>query len=290
MSSSVTPQDTESSQLVPGVYIPPEIFLNIVECAVKIAEHDAFTDVMQWELGALNGINASHRLFLNPLWHETLHRYRARCLKRFELLRTLTRVSGQARRMIHRRFPRIEQSLQMAGSRPCFSLTWICPRFDVFVIRMDLGNTRLQEALLNPLVIVPDLPLINSVQIAAFQYMWGLLEMTPRHVEAVLRFPNLRILTTYSSRFRQPSSDGPPPMGKVLPIEVSLFPILKSWVAVEGHSLNDLCNLWGPLWGRGIRVMVSEYNRNSQYHPAVEFLGTREGLRMRFVDRDYVYF
>ncbi|WQF78518.1 hypothetical protein CDEST_03532 [Colletotrichum destructivum] len=268
MSSAATPPDTEPSQLVPGVYILPEIFLSIVEGAVEIAEHGAFTDVMQWELGALNGINDSHRVVLNPLWYETLHRYRARCLQRFELLRTLTRVNGQARRMIHRRFPRVEQSLQMAGSRPCFNLAWICPRFDIFVLRMDLGNTHLQEALLNPLVMAPDLPLINSVQIAAFQYI---------------------ILTTSSVRFRQPSSDWPPPMGTVLPIEVSLFPILKRWVAVEGHCLEDLCNLWGPLWDRGIRVMVSEYKRNSQYHPAVEFLGTPKGLRMRFVDRDHVY-
>ncbi|KAJ0164400.1 hypothetical protein CTA2_1080 [Colletotrichum tanaceti] len=245
---------------------------------------------MQWERGASNGTDAEHRMTLNPLWYETLHRYRARCLKRFEFLRALTRVNSQARSMIHRRFPRIEQSLQMARSRPRVDLTWVCPRFDVFVLRMDLENTNLLEALLAPLVTVPDLHLINSVQIAAFQYMWGLLEMTPRHVEAVLRFPNLRILTTFSARFRQPSSDGPPPMGTVLPIEVSLFPILKRWVADEGHILRDLCTLWRPLWDRGIRVMVSEYNRNSQRHPAVEFLGTPEGLRMRFVDRDYVYY
>ncbi|TQN66034.1 hypothetical protein CSHISOI_09381 [Colletotrichum shisoi] len=219
MSSAATPQDTESSQLEPSVYIPPEIFLSFVEGAIEIAELDAFTDVMQWELSASNETNASRRLALNPLWYETLHRYRERCLKRFELLRTLTRVCGQARRMIHRRFPRIEQSLQMAGSTPGFSLTWICPRFDIFVLRMDLGNTHLQEALLNPLVMAPDLLLVNSVQIAAIQYMWGLLDMTPRHVEAVLRFPNLRILTTFSARFREPSSDGPPPMGTVLPIE-----------------------------------------------------------------------
>ncbi|KAK1976894.1 hypothetical protein LZ30DRAFT_733379 [Colletotrichum cereale] len=203
---------------------------------------------------------------------------RLRRLRRFNLVRSVSQVNSGARKMVQRHFTRIETPGTMNEPQDQDDFAWVCPKLDTFVLRLKSGFQ-------GPSPRVKDLTLIRSVEIAAVSGVWRLLSGVPPQVQRLLGFPNLRVVTTRevgSRRTRSALSS----IGKILPVDVNLFPELRMWLA-HGHTLDELCQKWKPFWDRGVRVMINDDPGPDGRHFAVEFLGMPAGLRMRFVDDAY---
>ncbi|KDN63181.1 hypothetical protein CSUB01_02129 [Colletotrichum sublineola] len=94
-------------------------------------------------------------------------------------------------------------------------------------------------------------PLIRGVEIVALSDLQRLLDMTPRQVQVMLSFPNLRVLT---SRAR-PDLPAPPDPGQIVPIKAGLFTALITWLG-NGQ--------WYP--GRTLRALAAALGQRGSDH------------------------